>query len=156
MTHGAECGCVDCLFGSDDHVQGSETSERVLRLTLPVPLSKKNNMIVRKKRSKAGKLYGYPTPSDECVQQHELIRRSVAESLAGVVPFFADHEDVDMTITWSAGDDMLEVELRPLERVTDNLGKDLANMTDTICDALQGAAYKDDRQVARITMRKQQ
>lgn len=131
-----------------------------LRLVLPLLQSKKNDVVVRKRKRKrrskhgeAGSLYYFAGRSSTVMQQERAIRDYVLAAIgAHRAPLFSGSVAIDLT--WSVPSRKLLVSVRPLPdlKLPDD-GHDLVNMLDTLCDALQGAAYANDRQVraARLT-----
>lgn len=129
----------------------------VLRLRLPVVASKKNNTTPRLDPT-TGRLWVGKRRNVRA--QERAIRDAVhqAARAAGTVPLFGG-DDVAVAVQWDWQRQQLLVEVRsmgpaPRVRGRTGRGRDLANMLDTLLDALQGAAFDDDRQVARVTMDK--
>jgi len=95
-------------------------------------------------------------PSDAVVDQEEKIHALAIGALRDLVPL-VENDDVAVTIRHLVRTEEVEVIVEPAGKPGKVDGKtgrkrDLANLADTILDALQGAAYSNDRQVARLTM----
>lgn len=123
-----------------------------LRFRAPVPVCKKNNM-----RSGFGR-----TRKDTKVRHSEQDIQHAAILARGRIgkPMVEDN-DVRVTIEHDVATDEIDVTIEdigppPCVPGSSKTGRkrDVPNLSDTLCDALEGIAYTNDRQIAEITIRR--
>ena len=74
----------------------------------------------------------------------------------GAGPLFGAHDDCRVDLVHRVSDDAVVVTVSRLgapQRVAGKTGRrrDVHNLIDTLCDALQGVLYHDDRQLAHVS-----
>lgn len=133
-----------------------------MRLVLDLPLvDSKKNATVPRRRGRGGPMFTGKKPHIE--QQERTIRQAVRRATQGVpLPLFGELDDVHVRVVWLWRRSRLRVTIEsmgppPTRGRSKATGRtrDMHNMLDTLLDALQGVAFRDDRQVARLSMRKQ-
>lgn len=128
----------------------------VLQLRLPTVASKKNETTQHYSagRVRVGK-------GKRVEQQENAIAIAVQVAIGFGTLLFSELEDLSMQVVWLWDIEMLQVTvqslgIRPeLEGGRTGRRRDLANQLCLLLDALQGCAYANDSQVARITMAKE-
>lgn len=131
-----------------------------ITLRLPLLLSKKNNVVTRRRIRRrdggpgkpVGSAYYAPAKATEVLRQEEAIRAAVHRQLGRAAVAWGPDVDIDVQLRWLVPQARLEVVLRAIPRVSAVRDHDLGNMLDTLLDALQGAAYRDDAQVAAVRL----
>lgn len=118
-----------------------------IRLTVPfVPTSKKNGMRVVGRR---------------LIRSHRVARQESNLALLAAQQFgwrgkpLFGTDEVSIRITRRVAANVVEVEvtnLGPPPKGRTGRDRDTQNLGDSICDALQGIAYRNDNQVQRITI----
>lgn len=127
----------------------------ILTFTIPfVPVSKKNNthrITVR----------GRPmiAPTKKVKDQQRTIGALFTQAVGRWFgPTFFGAEEVAVTITRHVAAETVTVtieNLGPPPKGRTGRDRDTQNLADTICDALNGIAWNDDRQVQSITIRRE-
>lgn len=132
---------------------------RTLTLVVPLLPSKKNNVVVRRAKRKRdtkhgpeGSVYHYAGKADDVKTHERAIRSAVQRAVGGVGPLFPLSTDVLIDVVWHVPDNRLRVTVRGLAPLGGPVARerDVPNLADTLCDALEGAAYVNDAQVAGL------
>lgn len=113
--------------------------EEEFRITVPAPPSKKNGRVGHR-------------PSNVSLQAQTMIREAVLTAIARHAPLWPK-DDVQMRVEYDASSRLLTArvsQLRPQQAPYDRR-RDVPNLFDVICDALEGAVYVNDNQIARLS-----
>ncbi|MEO0479615.1 MAG: RusA family crossover junction endodeoxyribonuclease [Planctomycetota bacterium] len=123
-----------------------------LRFRTPVPVCKKNNM-------RSG--FGRPRKSEKVRHSEQDIQAAAIEARGRMgKPLIVDH-DVSMLIEHDVATDEVDItisDVGPAQCVpgTSKTGRkrDIQNLVDVICDALEGIGYTNDNQIAEILIKR--
>lgn len=125
-----------------------------IAMVIPVPRSKKNNKALLR-RGRAVRI-GW---SKQIKRQERAIAIIAASVLGGCEPLFGA-DDVELLAEHDVQSDTVQVRVRrvgPPRRVGGRAAgrtgrrRDVPNLLESICDALNGVVYGDDRQIVRCT-----
>lgn len=119
---------------------------------IPPPKSKKNNkaLIVINGRTRVG--------TAKCIKDQEAaIRMHVARAvpLLEAGPLFGDVHDVGLELVHLIEKDLVQVTVYRLGDAVEVAGRtgrrrDVPNLFESVCDALEGLLYENDRQIACV------
>lgn len=133
--------------------------EPIFRFTIPVPVSSKNRQRVMRRGRRA-----WIAKGAQAEAQHTTIKRAALAALAEWGPrpdltsLFGD-DNLEMQIEHDVELDLLHVTVRSLgprpgSKVKTGRKRDLQNLQDAVCDALQGVVYDNDNQIDLLTMKR--
>lgn len=124
-----------------------------IRLEIPIPASKKNNKVVR--QTKKGIQVGW---SSKVTRQERLIAELAAAGvpMRAAGPLLGDVDDVRMLLRHDVAREVVQVEvyrIGPPKEIAGRTGRrrDVPNLFELTCDALEGVVYGNDRQIAECT-----
>ena len=125
--------------------------KRRVSITVPIPASKKNRRILNTK----GK-HPILLPSPDAKQSEKEIRDAWIEAVGRLAPVW-DSEEIAVSVTYAVKTQKVTIDVEPLAprpKGVTGRRRDLHGMIETVCDALEGLAYKNDNQVAVVVMRR--
>ena len=122
-----------------------------ISITVPIPASKKNRRRIVTTRGKIRSI-----PSEQAVTSEKQIREAWIEKVGKLQPQWGD-EEIALVVIYDVASATVEIQVGPCgEKPKGVTGRrrDVQGFLETICDALEGLAYKNDNQVSMVVMRR--
>ena len=123
----------------------------VLRFTMHRPIaSKKNGRRFGRSRGRIKLL-----PSDKARTDEQTLRMLALHAASAQGWRLVEDDDVEVRLVYRYADEEVDVEVRRIRPRPDGRSgraRDLHGMFEALADALQGVAYRNDNQVARVEM----
>jgi Holliday junction resolvase RusA-like endonuclease len=116
---------------------------------IPLPSSSKN---ARKARSLPNGRVIQFRPR-HIVEQEQAIQVAALQSMQLLQTSCAEDDEIELVLTYLVAESLVHVEVFSLgPRPDGRTGRkrDVVNMPELVCDALQEVAYKNDRQISRL------
>lgn len=120
----------------------------IVSFVFPVWQSKKNDVLISRGKVRCG------TRSS---RHADVMRQHVARIVPHGTVLFGDTDDVHVSAVHNVDDDTVTVTMRRAgapRQVGRKTGRrrDVHNLLDTLCDAMQGVVYGDDKQVSMASV----
>lgn len=152
LNHEAARLLQDCIAA----FEALEPRAPVLRVAFHRPVaSKKNSKELRHGKRPDGTPYTYTGRSSKAKKDEESLALVALAAARAARWKQLEDEEVELRIVWNVGAG-LELEVRSLgprpKAKRTGRARDAVGMLETIADALEGVAYRNDRQVARVVL----
>lgn len=154
MRDGA-ASCRDLLLEAFDALsEGS--SAPTLRVDFHRPVASKKNSKERKFRRRAdGTQYSYTGRSKKAQKDEETLQLVALAAARAQDWKLLEEDEVELVVVWNV-EGGLTLEVRSIgpkpKAPRTGRSRDLVGMLETIADALQRVAYRDDAQIARVVL----